>query len=100
MAATGGRMVRLAARRGADLECAGNAAGSTLMDLSALQSLRFLHPAWLAALLPLWVLVAWLALRRARDGGWSLVIDSDLLPAMLLEDGPRGSVPWWLFAAV
>ena len=70
------------------------------MGLSALRSFHFLYPAWLLALVPLWALIAWLALRRARDGSWSQVIDSDLLPAMRLEGGRRGSAPWWIFAAV
>ena len=70
------------------------------MELSALQSFHFLHPAWLLGLPPLWALLAWLALRRLRDGQWSQVIDPDLLPAMRLEDSPRGSAPWWVFAAV
>jgi Ca-activated chloride channel family protein len=70
------------------------------MELSALKAFHFLHPAWLIALVPLWALIAWAALRRLRDGGWSQVIDADLLPAMRLEGGQRGSAPWWVFAAV
>jgi Ca-activated chloride channel family protein len=70
------------------------------MELSALQSFHFLYPAWLIALVPLWASVAWIALRHARDGSWSQVIDADLLPAMRLEGGQRGSAPWWVFAVV
>ncbi len=70
------------------------------MDLNALRSFHFLNPAWLLVLVPLWALIAWLAFRRARNGSWSQVIDSDLLPAMRLEGGQRGSAPWWVFAAV
>lgn len=68
--------------------------------MSALQSFHFLYPVWLIALVPLWASIAWIALRHARDGSWSQVIDADLLPAMRLEGGQRGSAPWWVFAVV
>ncbi|HEY6642714.1 vWA domain-containing protein [Povalibacter sp.] len=68
--------------------------------MSALAAFHFLYPAWLLALVPLWALIAWAALRRARDGNWSHVIDPDLLPAMRLESGRRDNAPWWVFAAV
>jgi Ca-activated chloride channel family protein len=70
------------------------------MDLSALQSFHFLYPAWLLALLPLWATIAWLAFRQARDGSWAQVIDPDLLSAIRLEGGGRGSTPWWILAVV
>jgi len=70
------------------------------MDLSALRAFHFLHPAWLLALPPLWALVAWLARRGRREGGWGQVIDAGLLPALRLPMSGRTHSPWWLLATV
>lgn len=72
------------------------------MELSALQSFHFLRPNWLAALLPLLGLVAWLWRRRQGEGGWAQLIDAELLPVLQLESsGDRAAaVPWpWLALA-
>lgn len=65
-----------------------------------MQSFRFLYPAWLLALIPLWASIAWMAFRHARDGSWSQVIDASLLAAIRLEGGARGSAPWWILGLV
>jgi Ca-activated chloride channel homolog len=65
------------------------------MDLSGF---HFLHPAWLAALPPLWLLTVWLARRERLDGQWSQVVDADLIAALRLG-GDRGASPWWLIGA-
>jgi Ca-activated chloride channel homolog len=70
------------------------------MDLSMLNAFHFLRPLWLLALLPLWMFVAWLALRAGRDGSWSKVIDSELLPMLQLQGGGRRQTPWWLLGAI
>jgi Ca-activated chloride channel family protein len=70
------------------------------MDLSALRAFHFLYPAWLLALPPLWALVAWLARRGRREGGWGQVIDAALLAALRLPTSGRTNSPWWLLAAV
>jgi Ca-activated chloride channel family protein len=60
---------------------------------------HFLHPVWLLALPPLLGLATW-RLRGRRHGGWSEVVDADLLPLIrLTPDGPAHS-PWALLAAV
>src|ERR1044071_5937668 len=93
-------MVSLAIGFGTHPERSGVGIRSTVMDLSTLRAFHFLQPAWLFALVPLGALLAWFALRRARAGSWSQVIDSDLLPALRLEGEQHGSAPWWVFAAV
>ncbi|HTW75568.1 MAG TPA: VWA domain-containing protein [Steroidobacteraceae bacterium] len=62
--------------------------------------LHFLHPAWLALLPGLWLLALWLSRRRAREGGWSQLVDAQLLSLLRLgEDRPaRGVSPWSLIA--
>jgi len=70
------------------------------MDLSALKALHFIHPYWLLMLPLLWAVIIWFAWRRRRDGGWSQVIDAELLPALRLHSGDRGSSPWWLISVV
>lgn len=79
------------------------------MALSTLmQDFHFLRPAWLVALLPLCGLVFWLARRRGRAGGWTQLIDPELLPALQLEGGAgaRSASPWpwlalvWVLAAL
>ena len=57
---------------------------------------HFLHPLWLAALPLVALLTAWLGWRRAPDGAWSRLVDSDLLPLLRLGEGGRGSSPWLL----
>lgn len=67
------------------------------MDVnSALHAFHFLQPAWLWALPLLWLLIAWHAWRQRRDGGWSSVIDAELLPALQLQQQGQGGSPWWL----
>jgi Ca-activated chloride channel family protein len=68
------------------------------MALTALRSFHFLHPAWLALLPLLWGFAAWQLLRSRREGGWSKVMDPDLLSMLRL---PRivGRSPWWALGA-
>ncbi len=71
------------------------------MDLKALSALHFLHPLWLLALPPLLLLAVWLARSRGRDGNWSRIVDSDLLPLLRLsEKHGGGQSPWPLVGAV
>ena len=67
------------------------------MDLSsAWHAFHFLQPAWLWSMPILWLLIAWHASRQRRDGGWSSVIDAELLPALQLQQQGQGGSPWWL----
>jgi Ca-activated chloride channel family protein len=68
------------------------------MAVTALRSFHFLHPAWLALLPLLWGFAAWQLLRSRREGGWSKVLDPDLLSMLRL---PRvvGRSPWWALGA-
>jgi len=59
---------------------------------------HFLHPLWLLAVPPFWVLAAWLGRRAGGDGAWSGVIDAALLPALRLQAGKGTRSPWWLLA--
>lgn len=61
---------------------------------------HFLHPYWLLALPPLLALAVWLARRRGRDGGWTRLLDGELLPLLRLSEGDRGSSPWRLFGLI
>lgn len=64
--------------------------------------LHFLRPLWLLALPLLWGLCYWLARRRSNGGGWSQLIDAELLPSLLLDAGAAraGPSPWpWLALA-
>jgi Ca-activated chloride channel homolog len=70
------------------------------MDLNALRAFHFLQPWWLLTLPPLWLLAAWFSWRRVRDGGWSQVIDSELLSALRLRSGDAGQSPWWLLTLI
>ena len=65
----------------------------------AVQNIHFLHPQWLASLPFLWAFAGWHILRQRRVGGWTRVIEPDLLPALQLP-GARGASPWgWLLTA-
>ena len=64
------------------------------MDLRGLSAIHFLHPLWLLALPPLLLLAVWLARSRGRDGNWSRIVDSDLLPLLRLSEKHRGNSPW------
>jgi len=68
--------------------------------LKALSALHFLHPLWLLALPPLLLLAIWLARSRGRDGNWSRIVDSDLLPLLRLSEKQRGHSPWPLVGTV
>jgi Ca-activated chloride channel family protein len=70
------------------------------MDLKALSSIHFLHPLWLLALPPLLLLTVWLARSMGRDGNWSRVVDSELLPVLRLNESRGGRSPWPLVGAV
>ncbi|MGQ0502732.1 MAG: vWA domain-containing protein [Panacagrimonas sp.] len=73
-----------------------------------LHDFHFLRPLWLAALLPLAVLLVWLARRRAGEGNWSRLIDADLLASLQIEAGnavrAASPLPWlalaWLLAVL
>ena len=65
------------------------------MALTALQSFHFLHPGWLALLPLLWGFAAWQMLHSRREGGWSRVMDPELL-AMLRLPRAVGRTPWWV----
>lgn len=70
------------------------------MDLSSASDFHFLQPLWLWALLPLWLIAAWIGWRRSRDGGWSQVIDAELLPALRMQAAERRHSPWWLLGLI
>jgi len=65
------------------------------MALTMLQSFHFLHPGWLAVLPLLWGFAAWQMLQSRREGGWSRVMDPELL-AMLRLPRSAGRTPWWV----
>ncbi len=67
------------------------------MDLSALRSFHFLHPAWLLGLPPLLALAVWISRRHgAHDGAWTRLVDEHLMPLLRLSGGGRGRSPWLL----
>lgn len=70
------------------------------MGLSHLSALHFLHPAWLLALPPLLGLTAWLTRRANRDGNWSRIVDSQLLPLLRVSESRRGRSPWMLVGSI
>lgn len=69
------------------------------MDL--MQHFHLLRPGWLLALPLLWGLSFWLARRNSGDRDWKQLVDSDLLPGLLLAKGSkRNWTPWpWLALA-
>ncbi|TCV89498.1 vWA domain-containing protein [Sulfurirhabdus autotrophica] len=69
------------------------------MDL--MQNFHLLRPGWLLALPLLWGTSFWLARRNSGDGDWKQLVDSDLLPGLLLaSDSKRNWTPWpWLALA-
>ncbi len=71
------------------------------MGLDRLSDFHFLHPAWLLALPVLWLAALWLKARRGRDGGWSRVVDAQLLPLLRLSEGEgRRESPWLLVGLI
>jgi Ca-activated chloride channel family protein len=70
------------------------------MGLSHLSALHFLHPAWLLALPALLGLTAWLTRAANRDGNWSGVVDSQLLPLLRVNESRRGHSPWILVGSI
>lgn len=69
------------------------------MGLSHLSALHFLHPAWLLALPPLLGLTAWLTRATNRDGNWSRIVDSQLLP-LLRSSTRHDHSPWMLVGSI
>jgi Ca-activated chloride channel family protein len=59
-----------------------------------LNSLHFLHPAWLLALPLLWLLTVWLARSNSNDGNWSRLVDSQLLPLLRVGEDHRARSVW------
>ncbi len=66
------------------------------MDLSDLNALHFLHPAWLFTIPPLLAAAGWFLWRQRRTGSWAQVVEPALLSALRLQDGNRKSSPWVL----
>jgi len=69
--------------------------------MELIRDFEFLRPLWLLLLPVLWALVFWLARRRANEGGWSQLIDAELLSMLKLDSGgPKSRSPWpWLVMA-
>src|ERR1700742_1473425 len=89
----------MAAGRCVALEFACGLDWGTRMALKLPGDLHFLHPWWLLALPPLLVLSVWLGRAVGRDGGWSRIMDADLLPLLRMTEKRRGQSPWWLLGA-
>jgi Ca-activated chloride channel family protein len=70
------------------------------MDLRSLSSIHFLHPWWLLALPPLLILTTWLVRSAGRDGNWSRVVDSELLPLLRMSEKRGGHSPWPLVGSI
>ncbi|RLB73477.1 MAG: hypothetical protein DRH07_01525 [Deltaproteobacteria bacterium] len=62
-----------------------------------MSNFHFLRPEWFLALLPLLLLLFWLARRRLRSRSWQAVCDPELLPHLLLGHSVRrANWPIWL----
>ncbi len=67
---------------------------------------HFQYPQWLLLLPALLGLAVWFGWKRARDVGWSGIIDAELLASLRLSGGSRSGSPWvwvgiaWLLAVV
>jgi Ca-activated chloride channel homolog len=70
------------------------------VDLSRLSAFHFLHPGWLLALPLLFGLMAWLTRPANRDGNWSRIVDSQLLPLLRVSESRRGRSPWMLVGSI
>src|SRR5450631_3234138 len=93
-------MVLVPARRRAAAERAGGLVRDARMDLSALHLFHFLHPAWLLSLPPLIAFAGWMRWRQSRTGGWSRIMDIELVEALRLEAGGGTGGPWLLLAGI
>jgi Ca-activated chloride channel family protein len=63
--------------------------------------LQFIRPQWLSAIPVVIAAAIYLARRSLSAGGWSQVIDPELLPHVLSDANEKGSRhPWWLFGLV
>ncbi len=61
---------------------------------------HFLRPQWFLALLPLLLVLFWLARRQLRSRSWQAVCDPELLPHLLLgRSVRRANWPFWLLLA-
>ncbi len=62
-----------------------------------MSSFHFLRPQWLLALLPLLLLLFWIARKQLRSRSWQAVCDPELLPHLLLgRSVRRANWPLWL----
>src|SRR3984957_780809 len=93
-------MVHVAAWRSSAPERACGVDRRAHVDLKAFSAIHFLHPLWLLALPPLLLVAIWLARSKSRDGNWSRIVDSDLLPLLRLSEKQRGRSPWPLIGLV
>jgi len=59
---------------------------------------HFLRPAWFLALIPLAVMLVMAWRRRAAGRSWRAVVDSQLLPHLLMDGGERRGA--WIMAAL
>ena len=64
-----------------------------------MDNFHFLRPEWFLALVPLFLLLFWLARRQLRSRGWQAVCDPELLPHLLLgRSVRRANWPFWLLS--
>lgn len=64
-----------------------------------MDSFHFLRPEWFLALLPMFLLLFWLARRQLRSRSWQAVCDPELLPHLLLgRSVRRANWPFWLIS--
>lgn len=62
-----------------------------------MSNFHFLRPQWFLALLPLLLVLFWLARRQLRSRSWQAVCDPELLPHLLLgRSVRRANWPFWL----